>query len=209
MVTGDHGEAFGDHSLFPNTPIVGHSGIPYEERVHVPLIVKFPGGKFAGETVDRLVSLIDIAPTVADVAGIQMETQGQSLRPVADVEQDRAVLIESRKDPNRPKYSAIRKDDHKLISVDRVLGDSLRTVLGNLLNWIRIGDELYYDLSADPEELKDRSNSHPGRTDRLRQDLIEIIESCDKAREAIEGSGTRGVNDEVKSQLQRLGYFEE
>ncbi len=67
VVTSDHGEAFGEHGL------LGHALTLHEEEVHVPLFVFVPG--MAPETSATPVSLIDIAPTLAALAGIEIPEQ--------------------------------------------------------------------------------------------------------------------------------------
>ncbi len=62
IVTGDHGEAFGQH---PGN--FAHSFFIYDENVRVPLIFHVPG-QVAGR-LDRVSSLIDVAPTLLDIIG--------------------------------------------------------------------------------------------------------------------------------------------
>ena len=64
IITADHGEEFLDHGY------VEHAWRLYAESVHVPLFFYAP--KFlAPARVSQPVSLIDVAPTVLDLAGIQ------------------------------------------------------------------------------------------------------------------------------------------
>lgn len=65
IVYGDHGEAFYQHR-----GNYGHTFFLYEENVHVPLIVAAPGLMEGQERVRKVVSLVDVAPTILDVAGI-------------------------------------------------------------------------------------------------------------------------------------------
>lgn len=44
----------------------------YDSGLHVPLIVRFPGGQHAGTIDDQLVSFVDLAPTMFSVAGIPL-----------------------------------------------------------------------------------------------------------------------------------------
>jgi arylsulfatase A-like enzyme len=70
----DHGEAFLEHSqLFHATGV-------HEEELRVPLLVRGPG--FAPGREERPVSLIDFAPTVAELCGLAREPEwiGRSLR---------------------------------------------------------------------------------------------------------------------------------
>jgi len=55
ILTGDHGEAFGEHGF------KGHGSPPYEEQIRVPLIMKFPHSEFRGRT-DAIAQHIDIIP---------------------------------------------------------------------------------------------------------------------------------------------------
>ncbi|MDP4680783.1 MAG: sulfatase-like hydrolase/transferase, partial [Cyclobacteriaceae bacterium] len=56
----DHGG-----NLLRQKRAVGNSGL------HVPLIIRYPDGYRAGETENRLVSLMDLGPTVMSLIGIQ------------------------------------------------------------------------------------------------------------------------------------------
>ncbi|MCA9944146.1 MAG: sulfatase [Anaerolineales bacterium] len=74
VVTGDHGEAFGQHGQF------GHALGIYEENVHVPLYL-IHAGLFSGETADSIGGHVDIAPTILHVLDIDAPDswQGSSL----------------------------------------------------------------------------------------------------------------------------------
>ncbi len=72
----DHGDLMGAHRMMLK-------GIPsFEETYRVPLIMKGPGIG-SGRQVDRVVSLLDVAPTlVALTTGAVFECQGRSLLPL-------------------------------------------------------------------------------------------------------------------------------
>jgi Sulfatase len=74
--TADHGEEFYEHGE------QGHGRTIYEEQVRVPLIVKFPGGRSAGQRRSDLASLADVTPTIAELAGLPPSERwmGASLR---------------------------------------------------------------------------------------------------------------------------------
>jgi arylsulfatase A-like enzyme len=77
IITSDHGEAFGDHDRMQHG-----IGSVYQEEVHVPLLVKFPGQHDARRT-DALVSHVDLMPTALKIAGcpIPPKSQGRILAP--------------------------------------------------------------------------------------------------------------------------------
>lgn len=66
VLYGDHAEAFGQH---PGN--FGHSLFLYEENVRVPLIVAGPPGTIPARRITRTASVIDIAPTILDLVGLQ------------------------------------------------------------------------------------------------------------------------------------------
>jgi arylsulfatase A-like enzyme len=65
IIYGDHGEAFHQHE-----GNYGHTFFLYEENIHVPLIVAAPGVMNGQERVHKVVSLVDVAPTILDLTGI-------------------------------------------------------------------------------------------------------------------------------------------
>lgn len=80
LVLGDHGEAFGQHE-----GNYGHTFQLYDENVHVPLLVAAPGLVPAETHVRGVVSLVDIAPTILDLVGLEAPGQYQG-RSVFDGE---------------------------------------------------------------------------------------------------------------------------
>lgn len=74
-VMADHGESLGAHG--ENT----HGIFLYDETLHVPLVVKLPANRDAGARVETRAQLIDVAPTILQIAGVAIpkEVQGESL----------------------------------------------------------------------------------------------------------------------------------
>ena len=60
----DHGENLGDHGMYLKGPYF------YENNIHVPLIISWPGVIPQGVRRKALVELTDLAPTLCDAAGI-------------------------------------------------------------------------------------------------------------------------------------------
>ena len=59
IVTSDHGESLLDTDLY-----AGHGLLLTEAETRIPLLVKFPGNRFAGQRCDAMVESIDLAPTI-------------------------------------------------------------------------------------------------------------------------------------------------
>ena len=63
VIVGDHGESLGEHGE------VTHGLLLYESTLHVPLIIAAPS--LRPRVVREPVSTVDVAPTVADLAGLK------------------------------------------------------------------------------------------------------------------------------------------
>ena len=67
VVTADHGEAFLEHGY------LGHGRDLFEESVRVPLILRLPGDAHGGTVAERRVSVLDVMPTVLELAGMGVD----------------------------------------------------------------------------------------------------------------------------------------
>ncbi len=92
ILLSDHGEEFREHGGF------GHGRNLYEESTRVPLVVKFPHGRWGGRRIDSGVSLTDLVPTLLDQLEIahdpSLTLDGESLLPLlSSVERSRRIQI--------------------------------------------------------------------------------------------------------------------
>ncbi len=136
MIVSDHGEEFWEHGSFEH----GHS--LYDELLRIPMILKGPGvspGRFDAPT-----SLLDVAPTLAAMAGIDTAGMvGFDLRNLANGSatqrfEDRPQAF------GRPLYGLRRWGS--LENGKKYMADK--------------GNEALYDLAVDPGETQDRSAKH-------------------------------------------------
>jgi arylsulfatase A-like enzyme len=109
-----------------NTPMRDGKGFPYEGGIREPFIVKWPGTTQAGRVSDEMVNIIDILPTICEMTGQPLPAgrvlDGISLVPLLKKEQklSRDTMYWHLPHYWGPgnvvhPYSAIRKDDWKLI----------------------------------------------------------------------------------------------
>jgi len=64
IVTADHGELFGEHGKF------GHGDHLYQEEIHVPLFIKYPGAEVSANRTDVQIQLNDIMAIILERLGI-------------------------------------------------------------------------------------------------------------------------------------------
>ncbi|SDL54410.1 Arylsulfatase A [Catalinimonas alkaloidigena] len=91
----------------------------YDRGLRVPMIIRFPGKKNAGSTDDRLISFVDLAPTVLSLAGL----------PVPDWMQGQAFLGPQTAAPRRYIYAARDRMDSEY--------DMVRTVHDGRYQYVR------------------------------------------------------------------------
>lgn len=94
IVTATHGEGLGAHG--EDT----HGVFLYDETIHVPLLVKLPQNQLAAKRVPARVRLLDIAPTILEIAGAAVPSQmeGQSLLRIAKTTPTADQAVYSRTD---------------------------------------------------------------------------------------------------------------
>jgi lipoteichoic acid synthase len=145
VITGDHGEAFGEHGQ------LAHNWTVYDEEMRVPLLIVNPHLFAREEHVTRLGRQIDIAPTVLSLLGYDAPSswQGDSLFDSSSVDHV---------------YLFCRYGDYTF-----GLADSHFKYVYDLT---RDRSELY-DLAADPGELRDLSRD-PKRFATVRDDHMKV-----------------------------------
>ena len=144
----DHGDLGGAHGLPYKGPAM------YEELVRVPLVIAWPGRIRAARS-DALVSLIDLLPTLCDLAAVPPPAgiDGVSLRPILE---QRAARVRE----------MVFADDYGKQSW-RVPIRMVRTERWKYVRYVKYGDELY-DLSADPGELRNLAADPDAARERMR-----------------------------------------
>ena len=149
VFTSDNGFQLGEHRIPPG------KARPYEESIHVPLLVRGPGVRL-GSTTDKLVLNTDFLPTFTDLAGITTPryVDGRSLRPVlteSATSWRTAILLEGRKNRDFDvDYYGIRTTTSKYVEYEG-------------------GERELYTLSTDPYEMRSTptSSSAPSLQTRL------------------------------------------
>jgi choline-sulfatase len=172
VFTSDHGDMLGERRMVQKRCF-------YEWSVRVPLVVRLPDGGRAGTTVARPVSLLDLAPTLLELAGVEppLPLDGQSLFD----DRDRTVFSEYHVEKVRAPCFMARRGRHKLIHVH-----------GH--------DERLFDVEADPGEWAPLDL--PEVADELR---AAILARFDPERIAADGAASVARRELVARAMQRNG----
>lgn len=148
IFSSDHGDYGGAHGLPYKGPAM------YEEVVRVPLVVSWPQSIRSGHS-DALVSLIDLLPTLCDLADVPVPggVDGVSLRRVLE---GRAPRV---RDALFAEYYGKQSW--------RVPIRMVRTARWKYVRYLGYGEELY-DLDADPGELRNLATDLRSASERTR-----------------------------------------
>ncbi len=201
VVTGDHGEEFFEHGGW------GHRHNLFDESLKVPLIVKFPGGRFAGRRISDIVSLVDIMPTILEeVSAVPLEgvVDGRSLLPLLEGREsgDRTFTAELAGNVLKsriPRQMAINQGRKKLIVTERFRPGDRDIYVEPPPE--RLPLELF-DLASDPGESENIADKDAS----LVKDLLQILQ--EKHRQAPRRSRSEAeMDDKLKEQLRALGYI--
>jgi arylsulfatase A-like enzyme len=186
IITSDHGEELCEHGGW------NHGRTLYEHQLHVPLIIRYPGGKLRGVRVSETVRVTDVMRTLLGLAGCEIPAgvRGRDVTPGsrgADPPEAERIITAAGIGA-RPSVHGVSNGKHKLI-IDLATGDA----------------ELY-DLETDPGEQVDLISRRPEVAHQLKTRLLAEI------RRVQAGSpNARAVVDIDPARLRwlrELGYLE-
>jgi arylsulfatase A-like enzyme/Tfp pilus assembly protein PilF len=176
----DHGEALGEHGELT------HGLLLYEPTLRVPLLLRAPG-RLAPRTVAAAVSLADLAPTVAALAGHPLPAPAGGRLDGRDLS---AALSAGAEPPPADLYAETR--------YPALFGWSpLQALTRRGQKYIRAPRPELYDLARDPGETADLAKTRDARGFAAR--LAEIEAGAEVAPPA-------ALNAEERARLESLGY---
>jgi arylsulfatase A-like enzyme/Tfp pilus assembly protein PilF len=170
----DHGEGRGDHGELE------HGLLLYRETVEVPLLVKLPGQQRRGQRVKEPAALIDVAPTLLALLGLD-----RSGLPGA------ALFEAGGRSAGRPIYA------ETFFGLSQYGWSELRSVVTGDLHFIQAPRPELYDLAADPGETRNLLPARP-----VPEAMTRALAAVGKGRES-----TRAVSAAEAEQLAALGYL--
>ncbi len=184
VIFSDHGEAFGEHGDHQ------HGRRVYAPVLHIPLLIRPPGGLAKTRLVADRVSLVDLFSTFLEVLGLKSRSgHGESLVPLFDGSQQwerRPVYFET-----FTLWSPVKRKEPSRIGV---FLKNLKVILLPKKKELRV-----FDLARDPGETRNISQRHP-ELQRYRRLLLDWWRSTRVVQEEPD------LSAEQLEQLRQLGY---
>jgi len=209
FVVADHGEGFGEHHY------MGHAFTLFQEVVHVPLVVHFPGGDLAGTRAPAPVSTRRIFHTMLDYAGIPYDeplgSAGDlSLRMAAAGRPSRDDLVVSEAYSPTNFVSVIERREPEVLVPYQCLS-LWRAAYSGSDKLIAVDDQpdRFFNLHADPGETVNLVHSSD-RVPALFHGLSSFVEQQQQHARAAGTSDVYSAEEEadVREHLRALGYLE-
>lgn len=196
VITADHGEVFAEYEV---DEWFSHDPWLTDENLHVPLYLRLPDGKYAGERCDELVEGVDVLPTLVELAGIETgraAISGRSMLGVLDgVEAGKAFVYAERQGDDLEQRADISEEASKRSRDRRRM---LRTRELKLVEFVDRGRFELWDLDAETVPIGDQNSEAAA-------DLVRgYINQLERLKRV--ASGNSALDSELQSSLGALGY---
>jgi choline-sulfatase len=198
-VMADHGEALGQHGEET------HGIFLYDETIHVPLLFKLPAGS-SSTKVETRTSLVDVAPTLLELAGIPAPAtiQGKSLKSAM------AKAPPAANSKSNPATNAIASGPPVYSETDyphRAFGwSALRSVRAGKYLFIRAPVNELYDQTADPQASDNLARKSPAVSDTLSAQVDSFHLGLNVRAGSASTSSAAPTDAQQAEQLSALGY---
>lgn len=169
----DNGCANYTHGACSNAPYSGWKAFPLEGGIRIPFMLSAPGRVRAGQVESRVVSTLDIMPTIAAMVGQTPPESSEGRDLLTPHAATGARTLFWRLGPN---HWALQ-DAWKLITINKAAQvQSLSEVVGKPLpHAVASGAsplgqwQMLFNLDIDPSETQDLAGQHPEILERLKQ----------------------------------------
>ena len=192
----DHGEGFGEHGTFE------HRESLFDEEVHVPLVMRWPGHLPAGRRMPQPVGLADVAPTLLGLLGLPSPDtwRGRDLSAVALGEgpaariEDRVLL-----------HTEYAQPKDGLLQEVALVDGRFKLVAGIDAAGVLVPRALF-DRSDDPGELHDRLHD-PALASTVAAMTAWIAARLEQSRAAALSGAATEMDPAQKQWMIEMGYL--
>jgi arylsulfatase A-like enzyme len=207
VLMSDHGEEFYEHKGWT------HSHSLYDELIRVPVFIKFPKNQFKNTRIKEVVGIIDLFPTILSYYNIKNEAakiDGIDLMPLIRGKKSAgsrdyviSTISTGKYFEAFPLKIAICFGDYKLIYNDPYTEENLESFKEYALP-PQIPKFELYNLREDPVETQNIVDTHT----KIKEKMMPIILKIRKLiRQKAAKTGEKAIDEEVRKQLESLGYL--
>ncbi len=185
ILIGDHGEGLGSHGEGT------HGYFIYEYAVQVPLLIIAPFPELQGQRVSSQVRIVDIFPTILEIAAVTppAETQGRSLLP---------LMFQPEKELNGFAYA-------ESMSPNLQFGwGSIHSLRTTKYKYIDTPKAELYDLTRDPDEQTNLLRQYPDIAREMKDMLDQLMEETSRNAPTPQAAN---LDKETIEKLSALGYI--
>lgn len=183
IITADHGEMLGEHSEKT------HSYFIYAGAMDVPLIFRLPGQSRQVRISDN-VGLVDIAPTICGMLGIEIPSAMQG--------RDLSQCLRKGRGTQQKRYIYCESLVPTMYRCNPLLG-----VVGGGYKYIGTTRSELYNTTAEPQEQNNLVTAEPKRAQMMKEELSLLLDKLAYEKQA--SSRTTASSQSLK-QLGSLGY---
>jgi arylsulfatase A-like enzyme len=180
IVTADHGELLGEHGKF------GHGQYLYQEELHIPLFMKYPGREVAARKSNIRVQLTEIFPMILERLGIHGPEGIQGGVPPQTGHPILAEVYPLSAESHDGDWRAIFDKDYKFI-------------------WNSKGHHLLFNLMKDPAEKVNLAAKEPQRASRMLSELNRYLATLPAPGPP---PPAQELDEHTKKALKSLGYVD-
>lgn len=211
IIASDHGEMLGEHNL------MGHGIGLYQELIHVPLMIRFPG-QTAGRRIEQPVSTTYLFHTILEAAGIAevqpsfaepFSTSDFSLRNIGSTTDYAPRKVFSEGYPPMNLIQIIERHEPAIMEAFNCKAALWAAFddIHKLLRTEEVQDELF-DLESDPHEMQPLQDM-PEKLEHLANHLEEhLLWAISRSTDDLDNLTTNLHDEHVMERMRSLGYIE-
>jgi arylsulfatase A-like enzyme len=208
VLISDHGD------LLDRPGMMGHHLSLFDDLIHTPLIVRWPGVVPAGQRFGGFVQICDWLPTLLDVLGVPRDDpawahmQGTSLAPTWSGQEVRPFAVAEYMKPLQTIERALRHDPDFDFRRWLRRWKAIRTH-DYKYHWASDGQDMLFDVRADPGERHNLAAERPETVRELQKTLENFLLTLERRDfgDAMRNHGFRNVRWDNVDRLRAWGVY--
>lgn len=199
VLVGDHGENLGEHEMYFNHYFT------FESSLLIPYIMRFPDFP-ANVKVSARVTQLDIAPTIAELYGLDLNNNLRGVSLVKSLKGQPNEALDARRimvhEHGNNRQIVIRDGEIKIIY-------TITPFRTHPPLHVDAGEIWVYDLAKDPEEKNNIAREHPQLVDKYKPYVQRWFDLKGTGSAGGDDDAPRRISPEREQALKAMGYMED